>query len=191
MKKKSAYTHYNNFKRHLLIAMLFFCCLTLSNCGKNKSESNNEAVNPFGSEVSKGKSQILRPCHWTYTVEQSSPDEAILISTAKLDSGWHLYSQHIPNKGPRMEFAYDSLINYKLVGITEEGKSIKKYDPNLEMEVLYFENEAIFRQKVKVMSTNDFVINGTIDYMVCLDDFQCVKSDEEFSFNVKGNPQAK
>lgn len=171
--------------------MLFFCYLTLSNCGKNKSESNNDVVNPFGNEVSKAKSQILRPCHWTYAVEQNSPDEAILISTAKIDSGWHLYSQHITSKGPRMEFFYDSLINYRLVGVTEEGKSIKKYDPNLEMEVLYFENEAIFKQKVKVMSIDDFVINGTIDYMVCLDEFQCVKSDEEFSFDVKGNPQAK
>ena len=112
----------------------------------------------------------------------------MLISTAKLDSGWHLYSQHISDK-VATKFAYDSLINYKPVGDTEEGKPNKKYDPYLEMEILYFENEAIFKQKIKILSKEDFAINGTIDYMVCLT--QCVDSDEEFYFKVKGNPEGK
>jgi hypothetical protein len=148
-------------------------------------------VNPFASATNKDTNigtKILRPCHWTYKVEQSSPDEATLISTAKLDSGWHLYSQHISDK-VATKFGYDSLINYKLVGDTEEGKPNKKYDPYLEMEILYFENEAIFKQKIKVLSKEDFAINGTIDYMVCLT--QCVDSDEEFSFKVKGKPEGK
>ena len=55
------------------------------------------------------------------------------------------------------------------------------------MEVLYFEKEAVFKQKIKVLSEIDFTITGTIDYMVCLT--QCVLSDEEFSFKVKGNPE--
>ena len=57
------------------------------------------------------------------------------------------------------------------------------------MEVLYFEKEAVFKQKIKVLSKIDFTIIGTIDYMVCLT--QCVLSDEEFSFKVKGNPEGK
>ena len=112
----------------------------------------------------------------------------MLISTAKLDSGWHLYSQHISDK-VATKFAYDSLINYKLVGDTEEGKPNKEYNPYLEMEILYFENEAIFKQKIKILTKEDFAINGTIDYVVCLT--QCVLSDEEFSFMVKGNPEGK
>lgn len=189
MKNKLTSKHYNRVKRRVLLAMLFLCCLTFSNCGRNKPETNNEEVNPFASATNKDTTQILRPCNWTYKVEQSSPDEATLISTAKLDSGWHLYSQHISKKGPQTKFTYDSLINYKLVGDTEEGKPKKEYDPNLEMEVLYFENEAIFKQKIKVLSKEDFAINGTIDYVVCLN--QCVFSDEEFSFKVKGKPEGK
>jgi hypothetical protein len=54
------------------------------------------------------------------------------------------------------------------------------------MEVRYFETEAVFTQKIKVLSKTDFTINGSIDYMVCLT--QCVNADEEFSFKVKGNP---
>ena len=181
--------HYNRVKRQVLLAMLFLCCLTFSNCGRNKPETYNEEVNPFASATNKDTTQILRPCHWTYKIEQSSPDEATLISTAKLDSGWHLYSQNIPDKRIATKFAYDNLSAYKLLGDTEEGKPSKKYDPYLEMEVLYFEKEVIFMQKIKVLSKEDFAINGTIDYMVCLT--QCVLSDEEFSFNMKGNPEGK
>ena len=189
MKNKLTSKHYNRVKRQVLLAMLFLCCLTFSNCGRNKPETYNEEVNPFASATNKDSTQILRPCHWTYKVEQSSPGEATLISTAKLNSGWHLYSQHIPDKHIKTKFTYDSLINYKLVGDTEEGKPNKKYEPYLEMEVLYSENEAIFKQKIKVLSKEDFAINGTIDYMVC--HTSCVPSDEEFSFMVKGKAEGK
>lgn len=178
---------YNSVKSQALAAMLLLCCLLFSTCS-NKPKAYDEEMNPFASATTKDTTQLLHPCHWTYRVEQSSPDEATLISTAKIDSGWHLYSQHISEK-VATKFAYDSLINYELVGDTEEGKSNKEYNPYLEMEILYFENEAIFKQKIKILSKEDFVINGTIDYMACLD--QCVLSDEEFSFKVKGNPGGK
>lgn len=67
----------------------------------------------------------------------------MLVSTEKLDSGWHLYSQHISDKGPRTQFAYDSLGSYKLLGDTQEGQPRREYNPYLEMEVLYFENEGV------------------------------------------------
>ena len=172
-------------KNKFLLTVLFLSCLTFSSCSDKKPDANDKEKNPFGI-TSNDETQILKPCHWSYTVEQSVTGEAILVSTAKLDSGWHLYSQHISGKGPSTEFTYDSLYSYKLIGDTDEGETIKNYDPNLEMEVLYFEKEAVFKQKIKVLSKTDFTITGTIDYMVCLT--QCVHSDEEFSFSVKGNP---
>jgi len=172
-------------KKHLLLAVLFLSCLIFSSCSNRKPDANDKEKNPFGID-SNNESQILQPCDWSFTVEQSANGEAILISTAKLDSGWHLYSQQIPDKRIATAFAYDSLSAYKLLGDTEEGKPGKKYDPYLEMEVLYFEGEAVFKQKIEVLSKIDFTINGTIDYMVCLT--QCVNSDDEFSFIVKGNP---
>jgi hypothetical protein len=172
-------------KKHLLLTVLFLSYLAHSSCSDKKSDANDKEKNPFGID-SNNETQILQPCHWSFTVEQSSNGDAILISTAKLDSGWHLYSQHIPDKHVATEFTYDSLSTYKLVGDTEEGNSSKEYNPYLEMEVRYFETEAVFTQKIKVLSKTDFTINGSIDYMVCLT--QCVNADEEFSFKVKGNP---
>ena len=170
----------------ILLTVLFLIHLTFLSCSDKKADANDKKKNPFGIK-SNTAAQILQPCHWSFTVEQSVEGEAILVSTAKLDSGWHLYSQHISDKGPQTQFAYYSLDTYKLLGDTQEGQPSKEYNPFLEMEVLYFENEGVFKQKIEVRSKFDFTIGGTVDYMVCLDQSQCVKSDEEFSFNVKGN----
>jgi thiol:disulfide interchange protein DsbD len=174
-------------KNQSVLTVLFLSYLMFSSCGDKKPEADDKGKNPFGVTSDAG-SQILQPCHWSFTVEQSADGEAILVSTAKLDSGWHLYSQHLSDKRISTEFAYDSMDAYKLLGDTEEGKPEKMYEPYLEMEVLYFENEAVFRQKIKALSKTDFTITGTIDYNVCRSHSQCVNSDEEFSFNVKGNP---
>lgn len=178
----------NEVKKQVLIGMLFLSYFTFSSCSDKKPDAIDKKKNPFGI-TSTPETQILQPCHWSFTVEQSVNGEAILVSTAKLDSGWHLYSQQIPDKRIATEFIYDRLSTYKLLGDTEEGKPSKKYDPYLEMEVLYFEKEAVFRQKIKVASKIDFTITGTIDYRVCLT--QCVNADEEFSFRVKGNPEGE
>jgi hypothetical protein len=173
-------------KNQLLSTVLVLSYLPFSSCSDKKANSSNKEKNPFDN-ASGTATKILQPCHWTFSVEQSVNGEAVLVSTAKLDSGWHLYSQHILGKGPSTEFTYDSLHTYNLIGETEEGETIKKYDPNLEMEVLYFEREALFKQKIKVVSKSDFTITGAIDYMVCLDHGQCSHFDEEISFTVKGN----
>src|SRR5262249_36535100 len=137
------------------------------------------------------EAQILDPCHWSYKVEQTKPDEATLILTAKLDSGWHLYSQFLSGEGPiPTHFTYKESPNYKIVGKTEEGKPISEYDKNFDMQLKYFEHEAVFKQKISVLGKKDFKVSGTIDYMVCLD--QCIfPPPAEFSFSVKGNPDGK
>ncbi len=167
-----------------LLTALFLSYLTFSSCSDKKPDTNDNEKNPFGIALNT-ESQILQPAHWSFAVEQGANGETILVSTAKLDSGWQLYSQQIPDNRIAMEFVYDSLSSYELLGNTEEGIPGKKYDPYLEMEVLYFENEAVFRQKIEVRSKTDFTITGTIDYQVCLT--QCVNADEEFAFTVKGN----
>ena len=191
MKNTLTSEHDNGAKKQVLLAMLL-SCLIFSGCSRSKPGVSSKKEDPFASAANHEPiiaTQILRPCHWSYEVEQNSPGEATLISTAKIDSGWHLYSQHISDKGTPTEFTYADLNNYKLVGDTEEGKPNKEYNPYLKTEILYFENEAVFKQKIKVLSKKDFTIMGTIDYTVCRT--QCVFSDEEFYFNVKGNPQGE
>lgn len=173
-------------KKQTALSIIFFLsCLLFSSCNSNKPEEN-KADNTEGNVLD--ANQMLEPCRWTFTVEQNTPGEATLIATAKLDSGWHLYSQEEIDMGPLpMKFSFDSLPDYELAGGTAEENVRKEYDPFFDSEVFFFEKEAVFKQKIKVSGKKDFTVTGTVDYQACLT--QCVNGAADFSFNVKGNPR--
>ena len=47
-----------------------------------------------------GFSQVYDPVTWTTSVEKVSEFEYKLITSATIEDGWHLYSQHVPEGGP-------------------------------------------------------------------------------------------
>ena len=139
-------------------------------------------------------SQILEPVKWSFKVEQSKPEEATLLLIAKIDHKWHLYSQYNPPPpdGPiSTSFKFTKSKNFELSGKVIEEKPIEEKDPQFDNAILrYFEHEAEFRQKIKILSEKDFTVNGVLEFMCC-DDKQCLPPTEiEFSFNIKGNPAA-
>lgn len=135
-----------------------------------------------------GFSQIQNPVKWFYSVENNGTENATLVIKAKIDKGWHLYSQFIGEGGPvptTIKFKVGK--EYSLVGKTEETpKPHSIYEELFGMKVAFFENSATFKQKIKVSSTKDFKVTGTLEFMVC-DDKQCLPPEEiEISFDVKG-----
>ncbi|MFD2827221.1 protein-disulfide reductase DsbD family protein [Leeuwenhoekiella polynyae] len=135
----------------------------------------------FSSEI---EAQVVDPIKWTTETEKISDTEYLLISKATLDVGWHLYSQQVPDGGPvATSFMYDdSNGDFRIVGNTkeEEGKVIQ--DPVFEMEIKYFENSAIFKQKIEVIEEVER-IQAFVEYMVC-DDTRCLPpEEEELTFN--------
>ena len=72
-------------KNQLMLTVLFLSYFPFSSCSDKKHDANDKEKNPFGITSNIG-TQILQPCHWSFTVEQSVNGEAILVSTAKLDS---------------------------------------------------------------------------------------------------------
>jgi len=136
-------------------------------------------------------SQILDPVKWSFKVEQTTPDEATLLLIAKIDKGWHLYSQDIPQGGPLpTTFTFEKSKNYELIGKVKEPTPIVENDPNFDMILKFFGEKAVFKQKIKVLSQKDFVVKGVLNFMCC-DDKQCLPpNDVEFEFKIKGNPDA-
>jgi thiol:disulfide interchange protein len=131
--------------------------------------------------------QILDPVSWRASVEQEG-DEATLIIKANIGEGWHLYSQHLPSdEGPiASEFTFTESSDFTTDGPVKEGKFITHYDPNFEMDLNYFEGRAVFKQKIKVTSSADFIIKGSVYYMVC-DEEKCLPpKDVEIEFKVAG-----
>lgn len=135
--------------------------------------------------------QVLTPVRWSFSAKQLKPDEVQLIFKATIDKTWHLYSQNIKPDGPvPTSFTFEKSKNYELIGKVIEPKAIEENDPNFNMVLKYFANEAVFTQKIKVRSPADFKIKGFVEFMCC-DDKQCLPPNEvDFSFSIKGNPAA-
>ncbi|TBN02353.1 thioredoxin family protein [Hyunsoonleella flava] len=120
-----------------------------------------------------GFSQMYNPVKWETKVEKISDSEYKLISIATVDKGSHLYAQNIPEGGPiPTEFTYNNdSKDYKLLGETSEEEGITVNDAVFEMEIKYFEDTAIFEQKVQLINTVD-KITGSVLFMAC-DDEKC------------------
>ncbi len=136
--------------------------------------------------------QIENPVSWTYTSKQVSANEYDLIFKAAIESPWHLYSQDIPMAPPATTFKFDKDTAFTLLGkVAEKGKVIKEYDKNFRMVLKYYNDSAIFIQKVK-MNARGAVVKGVVTFMSC-NDTQCLPpQDLDFSFTLgKVNPPTK
>ncbi len=135
-----------------------------------------------------GFAQIENPVKWSTSVEKTSEKEAVLVMTATIEKGWHLYSQFIADGGPiKTTFSFEGNSNFKTSGGVTEGKAVEYYDKNFEMQLKYFGDKAVFRQKISLLTANKFSIKGTVEFMVC-DDEKCLPPDlVELNFEVPGN----
>lgn len=136
-------------------------------------------------------SQVQKPTKWTFTSQAISNDEVILIFKAKIDDGWHLYSHYNPKGGSLpLNFDFKKSDKYQLIGnIIEDPKPTIVYDDIFKKDEYFFIKEATFKQKIKILSKEDFVVQGTLDGQNCMEDGRCINFDQDFSFNVKGAKQ--
>jgi thiol:disulfide interchange protein len=127
------------------------------------------------------------PVSWQTSVKQLGGDEAELILTATIDKGWHLYSQFIPEGGPiPTSFTFVSSPDFELIGKVTEGKAHEEFDPNFDMVLKYFDTKAVFKQKIKIRSSKDFVVSGELEFMVCNDQMCLPPEFIDTRFSVKG-----
>lgn len=120
------------------------------------------------------KAQILDPVKWSTAVEKISDTEYDLVAKATIDSGWHLYSQDVPEDGPiPTTFIYDTDGSFEVIGNTleEEGRTVD--DPVFNMRIKFFENAAEFRQRIEVINKELSLVKGEVEFMVC-DDIRCL-----------------
>ena len=135
------------------------------------------------------QAQIYDPIKWTTSVEKVSDSQFDLIITATLEGGWHLYSQNkVGDDGPiPTEFSFkDSLNTYQLVGKVIEGKGHTEHDKVFDMVIKYFEKEAVFKQRINVLTDKKIIINEVVNFMVC-DDTTCLPpTDVDLTFTIQG-----
>ncbi len=132
-------------------------------------------------------SQILEPVKWQFTQEKADDNEIHLIITAAIDDNWYLYGQEIPEGGPiPTSILIDESEYFEFLGPVEDLIEPEiKFDPFFSMDLPLFSNEARFRQRVRVLTDNEFVITGFVEFMSC-DDERCLPPQErEFKFIIK------
>ena len=123
------------------------------------------------------------PVVWVTEFKQTSDTEYLLIFKASIQPKWHLYSQKLPKDGPLpTEFIFEDVDStFELVGITEESETVTAFDSIFEMDLSWFEKEAAFQQKIRLIQPELTAISGEINYQAC-DDKVCIFRNEPFSF---------
>lgn len=132
------------------------------------------------------EAQIYDPIKWETSVEKVSDSTYNLVTTATLQSGWHLYAQTVPDGGPiPTTFSYKTDSNFSLIDKTTEPAGIEIDDKVFEMRIKFFKNEAVFKQLVKINNPDLSVIKGEVEFMVC-DDKNCLPPTiQELEFKIK------
>tara|TARA_B100001057_G_scaffold477908_1_gene547751 strand:+ start:9260 stop:11212 length:1953 start_codon:yes stop_codon:yes gene_type:complete len=125
---------------------------------------------------------LIEPVKWNFNAENKNDSILTLNFIAKIQSGWHVYSQFIKEEPPlKTLFVFDDE-RYVSANTILEGETVYKYDSIFEKKIRYFENIAEFTLDIKKNLADDF-INGTIEYQAC-DDRLCIFRSEPFTFKI-------
>ncbi len=126
--------------------------------------------------------QVQKSVKWNYHVEQKGKNEALLVMTATIDEGWHIYSQFTPDGGPLPTmFSFDSSACYTIEGKVSEPKAQEDFDSTFDMKVLTLDGNPSFSVKIK-LSDDSCVITGRVEGQVCKD--MCILFGDTFTINI-------
>jgi thiol:disulfide interchange protein len=137
--------------------------------------------------------KIYDPVKWSFSSEKLNENEYNLIITAKIEKGWHVYSQFIDDGGPiPTSFKFKPSKDYQLVDkVTESPKAVGAFDKNFNMQIAWHKNQVVFKQKISLLVPKT-TIAGTLEFMVCNDERCLPPAEVEFTIPVQsGSTQAE
>jgi len=130
--------------------------------------------------------QIFDPVKWDFSQKKISENEIELAFKATIDKGWYVYSQDAGEGPVSTEFTFEISDDFVLLANVNEDLPLEEFDPNFDAVLRYYKDEAYFTQKIRVNSSEDFVLNGDVYFMTC-DSTQCLPPEAlEFSFKIEG-----
>jgi len=131
--------------------------------------------------------QILKPVKWSFDTKKVNDVEYELLLKTEIDQGWHVYAIDIPDGGPiPTSFTFNPSDDFELVGPLVTPQAIEKYDNAFEMDLRYYDDGAVFRQKIRMLTDKPFEVTGELEFMAC-DDSRCLPPEYvEFAFSLPG-----
>jgi thiol:disulfide interchange protein DsbD len=120
--------------------------------------------------VAVGNAQLLNPVSWSYSAKKIADNTFEVHITAKMEPGWHLYSQVQPDDAiaepTSFSFNKNPLLSFE--GKTkEEGKMEKFHDAKLDVSANQYSQTVDFVQVIKVKGKAKTNINGSVRYQTC------------------------
>lgn len=156
------------------LKMLFISMLAIS------SSTIFSQFNNFGG-------QVETPATWSFSTEKIGDNLYNLVFTAEVKDGWYIYSTEIAEGGPMpTAIEFDQTDKYQVVGTPVEATKPKsKYDEVFEMNVGAHYNQAIIKQRVKLLQPGKIDITGLVSYQGCKDG-TCTYDEPSFSISLTG-----
>lgn len=153
--------------KKLLGIILLFCCFNVQ------------------AQFSGPKAQIYDPVKWSFSSKKIADKEFDLIITAKIEKGWHVYSQFIAEGGPiPTSFKFTPSSAYKLKGkVTESPEAVSAFDKNFDMQISWHKDQVDFKQRI-LLSESKTTVSGVLEFMVCNDERCLPPAEVEFQIPV-------
>jgi thiol:disulfide interchange protein DsbD len=111
------------------------------------------------------------PVTWNFSSALEDEGSVQLRLEAVAEEGWHIYATELENDlGPiPTTIRFEPSEDHELLGTLVEPLPKEEYDPNFEMQVRYHSGRPVFTQRIKPVTSEAFVVEGEIEYMVCND----------------------
>ena len=131
------------------------------------------------------QAQILEPVKWSFSSKKVNDKEADLLITAKIEKGWHVYSQFIEEGGPiPTSFKFTPSSDFSLSGkVSEAPKAVSAFDKNFNMQIAWHETQVVFKQRIKLKNPKT-TVSGVLEFMVCNDEKCLPPAEVEFKIPV-------
>lgn len=138
------------------------------------------------------KLSAQEPSTWTVKLVDKGNGEIELAATTKIAPTWHVFDIKVPDGGPLpTTISIDKLNGADKVGNfkTVNSKLKKKYDDVFQMEYGYYEEQATFVQRFKILDKAAFVLEGDLRGQVCSEiDGQCIPIKIDLNYTSKDLP---
>jgi hypothetical protein len=132
--------------------------------------------------------QAQNPVQWTFTSKKISDKTFEIHMSAKLQAGWHLYSQDQPEDAIAIPTGF-VLNNNPLLSldgkIKEVGDMEKFRDKKLDISANQYKDQVDFVQVVKVKVKAKTNITGVVEYQVCNDEKCLPPKKVTFSISIQ------
>jgi len=119
------------------------------------------------------QAQLLNPVSWSWSAKKIADNTYEVHITAKIEPGWHLYSQVQPDDAiaEPTTFSFNKNPLLTLDGkIKEEGKLEKFHDAKLDVSANQYSQTVDFVQVIKVKGKAKTNINGSVRFQTCNDE---------------------